>query len=108
VVAEAFKFNYPLARSETPAPEKLESFAQVNDSNLVIDTIKKAEDSDALIVRLYECHGAHGTGRLTFGFPVKSAKFTNILETVGDEAAIVDGAVHVPYRPFQIITLAIT
>jgi alpha-mannosidase len=107
VVSEAFKFNYPLVRSEAAMSDKPSSFAQVNDANLIIDTIKKAEDSDALIVRLYECHGAHGTARLTFGFPVKSAKFTNILEIAGDDAAIVDGAVHIPYRPFQIITLAL-
>jgi alpha-mannosidase len=108
VVAEAFKFNYPLVRAEAAFSETPGSFAQVNDLNLIIDTIKKAEDSDALIVRLYECHGAHGTARLKFGFPVKTAKFTNILERAGDDAAIVDGAVHVPYSPFQIITLALT
>ena len=29
--------------------------------NLVLDTIKRAEDSDALVLRLYEAHGARGS-----------------------------------------------
>jgi alpha-mannosidase len=108
VVAEGFKFNYPLVWTETSVPHhEPASFASSSDPNLIIDTLKKAEDSDALIARLYECHGAHGTARLKFGFPVSKAKFTNILETVGEDAAVIDGIVHIPYRPFQIVTLAL-
>ena len=59
VVAEAYRFNHPLRPGNLTG-----SFATVNTPNLVIDTIKRAEDSAALIVRLYECHGARGTARL--------------------------------------------
>ena len=31
---------------------------------LVLDTVKRAEDSDALILRLYEPHGGRGTARV--------------------------------------------
>lgn len=31
--------------------------------NVVLDTIKKAEDTDDLIVRLYEAYGGHATAR---------------------------------------------
>ena len=35
--------------------------------NLVLDTVKRAEDSDALVLRLYEAHGARGTAALRVG-----------------------------------------
>ena len=40
------------------------AFAQVDDPALVLDSIKRAEDSDALILRLYEAHGGRGTARI--------------------------------------------
>ena len=49
------------------------SFASVDDPNLVLDTIKKAEDSEAIVLRFYECHGARGRARVKLGLPVKSA-----------------------------------
>ena len=40
------------------------SFASVDDENLVLDTIKRAEDSDAIVLRLYEPHGGRGVARV--------------------------------------------
>jgi alpha-mannosidase len=106
VVAEARRFNQPLLWA--PGDAEPRSFAAVDDPNLVIDTIKRAEDGDALVVRLYEAHGARGTAHLRLGFAVSGARFANVLEDPG-EAARVDGdAIDVPYRPHQIITLLVT
>lgn len=33
-------------------------------SNVVLDTIKKAEDSNDIILRLYECYGGHARAKL--------------------------------------------
>lgn len=106
VVAEAHKFNYPITWTESgEIADDPKSFADCNDANLVIDTIKKAEDSNALVVRLYEAHGAQGLAALKFGFPVSKAHFGSILEKPGEAATVVDGAVQIPYKPFEIITL---
>lgn len=32
--------------------------------NVVLDTIKKAEDSNDVILRLYECYGGHARAKL--------------------------------------------
>jgi len=112
VVAEAYKFNSPMLWS---APWKLDgkelerpcSLISIDDPNLVIETIKKAADTNELIVRLYECHGARGTARLWLQMPVTSARFTDLLEDGTAKATMEDGLIEVPYRPFQIITLAI-
>jgi alpha-mannosidase len=108
VVAEAFKFNVPIVWMEgTNLPAQTIAFANISDPNIVLNTIKKAEDSEAIIVRLYECHGARGTAKLKFGFLFTTARLTDILENRGSLLTIEDGVVHVPYRPFEIISLSL-
>ncbi|MEN3282214.1 MAG: alpha-mannosidase [Solirubrobacteraceae bacterium] len=106
VVAEARLFNQPLLWAPGSAAPR--SYAAVDDPNLVLDTIKRAEDGDALVIRLYEAHGARGAATLQLGLPVRSAHFANLLEDQ-DQAAGVDGdAIAVPYRPYEIVTLLVT
>jgi alpha-mannosidase len=105
VVAEAACFNAPLRRTSAPVPE---SFASVDDPNLVLDTIKRAEDSDALVLRLFEAHGARGVARLSVAAPFSSARRANLLEDDGDALEADDGVVVVPYRPHEIVTVKLS
>jgi alpha-mannosidase len=105
VVAEGLRFNVPL-RWAAAAPA--ESFASVDDPNVVLDTIKRAEDSDALVLRLYEAHGARGVARLRLGVPFASAVAANTLEDDGDALEIEGDEILLPYRPHQILTVKIT
>jgi alpha-mannosidase len=100
VVAEALRFNAPLRRGP-----QLASLASVDDTNLVLDTLKRAEDSDALVVRLSEAHGARGTARLRVGVPFARALRANALEDDGAPLALEDGEVVLPYRPHELITV---
>jgi alpha-mannosidase len=103
VVAEAARFNAPIlfaAGSARPG-----SIASVDDRNLVLDTIKRAEDGDGVVVRLYECHGARGVAKLHVQWAVKSAVFCNILEEEIEPARVGDGIVEIPYTPFKIVSL---
>jgi alpha-mannosidase len=104
VVAEGLRFNFPI-RWTDGGPH---SFASVDDPNLVLDTIKRAEDSDALLVRLYEAHGARGTARLRVAIAFDSARLANVLEDDGEPLTIADGVIEIPYRPHQIITVKIS
>ena len=106
VVAEGYAFNVPLLATKGP-PDEARSFASVDTPNLVIDTIKKAEDDDSIVLRLYECHGARGRGTLRLGFPATSARFCNLLEDAGAVARIRSGAIDIDYRPFQLISLKV-
>ena len=76
--------------------------------NVIIETIKPAEDGDGLIVRLYECERRRGPVVLRAGFPLRAAWRANLLEE--NEAALVvdDGAVQLETRPFQVITLRLS
>jgi alpha-mannosidase len=102
VVAEALRFNVPL-RWTHGAPAQ--SFASVDDPNLVLDTIKRAEDSDALVLRLYEAYGARGTARLRLALPFASACLANALEDDGESLRVDGDTLEIPYRPHAILTV---
>ena len=73
-------------------------------SGLVLDGVKRAEDSDALIARLYEPHGARGVARVVLP-AARAAWRANLLEEPGEPLATSDGAILVPYRPWEIVTV---
>jgi alpha-mannosidase len=105
VVAEGLRFNVPVRWTGVAAPR---SFASVDDPNLVLDTIKRAEDSDALVLRLYEAHGARGVARVRLDTSFSSARRANALEDDGDELEVEDGAIVLPYRPHAVLTVKVT
>ncbi|KAI9286060.1 galactose mutarotase-like domain-containing protein [Umbelopsis sp. AD052] len=86
VVAEGFKFNVPLlsrvvsTAKATALSDPISHFRIEGAPNVVLDTIKRAEDSDDVILRLYEAYGGHATARLITALPIKSIHRCNILE----------------------------
>ncbi len=106
VLAEAIRFNAPLRWTEGAGGSG--SFASVDGPGLVLDTVKRAEDSDALVLRLYEAHGGRGIARLRLGIPFASARLASGLEE--DRAPLeVDGdAIVLSYRPHAVLTVKVT
>ena len=74
---------------------------------MVIDTVKRAEDTDALVVRLYEAHGGRGRARLSIAWPVREAVRCSLLEDPGEPLDVRDGAIEIPYRPHEIVSVLI-
>lgn len=107
VVAEAARFNHPLRWGPCVAATQRRSYASVDDPNLVLDTIKRAEDSGALVLRLYEAHGARGVARVRLGLPFSSARLGNALEDEGEPLEVDGDEIVVPYRPHQIATVIV-
>ena len=106
VTAEALRFNAPLLLGEGEAEPG--SWFSTDTAGLLVDTVKPAEDGDALIVRLYEAHGGRGTARLRVGVPFAGAWFTNLLEDRLAPADVSGAEVTIPYRPFEIVTLELS
>jgi alpha-mannosidase len=107
VVAEARRFAHPLAWVQGAAPARGLAAVEGDGDGLVLDTIKLAQDSDALVLRLYEAHGGRGMAGIRLGVPFTRARFANLLEDPGKPARVQDGAIVVPYRPHEIITLVV-
>jgi len=106
VVRRAFEFNNPWIT--VPGRSKARSLFSVDSPDLVLDTIKKAEDSDDLIVRLYEAHGTHGRARLKSSLDFSQVARINLLEEKQKPVAARSGAISFTYRPFEIITFSLS
>jgi alpha-mannosidase len=105
VVAEARAFAAPL-RWAPIAPG--EPWAEVRDApGLMLDTVKLAEDSGALVLRLYEAYGGRGRARIQLGVPFTTARRSNLLEDDLGPAEVDGAEIVVEYRPWQILTLLV-
>ncbi|CAN5546485.1 alpha-mannosidase [soil metagenome] len=110
VVAHAYAFNAPLRSTLMPSAVgegagSLPPFVSVDSRNLVIESVKKAEDNDDLIVRLYECHNTRGRAMLSCAKEFRAVYVCDLEETpTGDVENTRDG-ITFDYRPFEIITL---
>ena len=107
-VGEAARFNRPLLWSNGTPPDILSKpLVSAEHANVVIDTIKPAEDGKGWVVRLYESHGTSTMARLTFGVPVRHVHLSNTLEDPGDALQVDGNACHLTLRPFQIAALRV-
>ncbi|HEY6032283.1 MAG TPA: glycoside hydrolase family 38 C-terminal domain-containing protein, partial [Gaiellaceae bacterium] len=102
VLAEAMRFNAPLRWAASGSG----SFASV-DGGLLLDTVKRAEDSDALVLRLYEPHGGRGVARVRLAAPVTAAVRANALEDDGYALELDGDAIVVPFRPHELVTVKV-
>jgi alpha-mannosidase len=106
VVGEAARFETPLRWA--PGGGEPGSRFSVDDPNLVLDTVKRAEDSDALVLRLYEAHGARGTARLRVALPFTTAVSCSLLEDPGEPLETDGDEIVVPYRPHEIVSILVS
>jgi len=87
------------------------SALNVEPANVVAEAVKKAEDSQELIVRLYETDGKSADASLTFNRPPQAARETDMLEWdkyVPPKSFVIEGAkVKVPVAPHEIKTIRV-
>lgn len=110
VIEEGYRFNVPLHVFPASGETNSRSYFGVSSPAVVIDTVKKAEDSDDLIVRLYEARGTHGTARLQSSLPVRGARRCNLLEDDQDDSKLQwkENGLEFTYKPFEIITFKLS
>jgi alpha-mannosidase len=75
---------------------------------VALGSLKRAEDGEGLILRLYEPHGARGRSVLSFAREIKRAERVNLLEEIdgcGPVPAIEGNTLRVEVRPFEVLTL---
>jgi alpha-mannosidase len=111
-MAQAYALNDPLRvyAAEPPVssftkPKSLPSLVSVDRPNVVIETVKQAEDGNGLIVRLYEAMRRRGTVTVRTGFEIAAVYRTNLLEENEQPLSHDTRQVDIPIKPYQIITL---
>jgi alpha-mannosidase len=113
-VRHGYEYNYPLhalqVDSHTGAMPLEHSFFSVSgDDSVILTAVKKAEDTNALILRFYEWAGKDGQVSLTFPQGATSATLTNLMEKPeGSPLDLVNSdSVTVPVGHYSINTLEV-
>ena len=83
------------------------SFLQVDAPNVVVETVKQAEDGKGWIVRRYECSKAQTTARLSFGIAATQVQEVDLMEAPLGALALQDGQVTLAFAPFEIKSLRV-
>jgi len=107
----AAEYNLPLvAGVERPHAGPLGrrvSFASVDAPNVEIAWVKRAEDSDALVLRLVEWHGRAAEATVTLRGTIRGARRANLLEDPGERLPSTPSTVRVALRPYEIATVIV-
>lgn len=104
-VQESYKLNYPMYVTCGGTPGQENSFASVDQTNVILETVKQAESSSGTILRLYECENAGTKTVLTVPAHFKKACCTNLLEQIEEELPLRDGKISFTIKPYEIKTI---
>jgi len=99
VIQKSYEFNQPLWIGG-----EVEQLLTVSNPDIIVESVKKAEDSDAMIVRMYESKGGNATTALQFTKPIKSAYLVDLMEENEKEIDLNK----IPFHGFEIVTVKVT
>lgn len=106
LVQRGYELNIPEMIVSGAAGEK--SIFNVDVNNIIIESIKPAEDASGdIVLRLYESMRMNTSCIMHINLPVKSIFTTNMLEEIDTEMKIIDNRISLHFRPFEIKTLRI-
>lgn len=109
VIQAGYELNVPLRpfalkkRKGTLAPHA--SLFRVGSENIVVEAVKQAEDSGALVLRLYEAHGASARARVECHLEPRAAWRVNLMEEKEEKLKIKNRTVELDFSPFEIQTV---
>jgi alpha-mannosidase len=106
VIEAAEDLNLPLvpAHGNLPAGSS-RSLVEIDTRQVIVEAIKRAEDSDAVVIRLYEAWGGTCRARLKTTLPAKRAWLCDLLERERTEVEVRNGELVLELTPFKILTL---
>ncbi|WP_246739734.1 glycoside hydrolase family 38 C-terminal domain-containing protein [Martelella sp. HB161492] len=110
IPARAEAFNQPLTAIGGLGPgTKVDLSAPISVDNpaIAIEAMKRAEDSEAVIIRLWERHGARQQAVLALGADIATVHETDLLEEQARALPLEGGRVQLSFRPFEIKTIAL-
>jgi len=111
-VKEAYQLNYPLqtvissiSLGEQPQQK---SFIEVDAESTILETVKKAEKSEALILRFYEYGNRRETVNVELDFDFKEIKECNLIEEDIAEVKFEADSFEFEIKPYEIKTFKVS
>jgi alpha-mannosidase len=110
-VRAGYELNIPLRTVVTDShggslPARSSAFA-VDAANVVIDTVKKAQDDDSIILRLYESQNRRGKVSISTEILIKEAWECDLMENNLRKLDVSEGVISLEMGPFEIKTVRI-
>jgi len=110
-VHQGMELNAPLLAYEAPhgagALPSVDALASVEVENVFVDTVKKAEDSDAVVVRVYEGFGQRGAVTLVLGRRPRRISECDLMEENEERLKLDGSSLRFYVRPFEIRTFLV-
>jgi alpha-mannosidase len=100
LVKDAYNFNLPVIICDKDV--NLAPIVTLNNSNLILETIKPLSDGDGFALRIYERYGARSEVDLAFYMPYQALYESNLLEK--DQ---VPTGEHLTFKPHEIKTIVV-
>lgn len=111
-VNAAFELNLPLKATAITSQNgdlpEVHSFINCDCDDIVIDAIKKAQDDDGIIVRVYQSRRARGERTLTVNLPYTKVFECNLMEENEGEIAFENNKITFNIKPFEVKTFRLT
>ncbi|MPQ43799.1 alpha-mannosidase [Clostridium tarantellae] len=110
-VEKAYELNQPFYTKVEEAHDgkigKTMSLVNVNKNNILIEVVKKAEDTDHLIVRMYEFHNKRTNAKLKFSNNILEALECNLMERDLERCTFEKNILDFEIKPFEIKTFKV-
>ncbi|MCP5106528.1 MAG: alpha-mannosidase [bacterium] len=109
-VKRARELNTPLqvvvtAKHGGTLPREGFGFFNVKSGSVILETVKKAEDGDGIIFRLYESKGAEGSAELSFFKVPKRVHETDLMENEIGDLPLTGESLSLNFKKFEIKTI---
>jgi len=111
VIQEAYKLNRPFIAMKAEGDGSISdafSLVECNKENVIIETVKKAENCDAVVIRAYDSYNRKGEVEFKFGFDISEAYICDLMENKLDKIEVIDNrAISVNISNFEIVTIMV-
>ena len=103
----AYAVLNPLKVSDGPCEPEEKSILQIKPENVVVSCLKKSENSDDIIVRIYDATGDGASVEAKFNLNIKEVFEVDFMETPIRALKVKNGAILLRLNPSEIKTLRI-
>ncbi|XP_072045135.1 alpha-mannosidase 2C1-like [Amphiura filiformis] len=102
VIQGAYDLNKPLMSYHGNIDQPI-SFFEVDNPAVIIETVKKGESTNSMVLRIYEAFGGQAKANVKTSLPMNRFVRCNIMEEFNqaDVVTIQDGCIQVSLKPFE-------
>ena len=107
-VNEAYKLNQKAYAVVGTDKNKEKSFINIDKKNVIIETIKYAEDKDGIIIRVFECENSLTKAKITINdLDIKGIEECNLIEQFEQNIPVNNNSFEFTIKPYEVKTFRV-